>query len=82
MGWERLRNGKLLAAAAAAGFEAFITIDKNLKNQQNLSALPIAVLVVMAKSNRLADVLPFAPAIEAVLMNLKPRTLAEVTLRP
>jgi hypothetical protein len=77
--WERLRNGKLLAAASAE-FDLFLTVDKNLKHGQNLAALPIAVIVIMAKSNRLADLLPFVPAVEEELARLKPKTFVEVVL--
>ncbi len=45
-GWERLSNGTLLDAAEAAGFEVFITADKNLRYQQNLTGRKIAVLVL------------------------------------
>jgi len=36
-GWGRLENGVLLATAEEAGFEVFLTADKNLRYQQNLS---------------------------------------------
>ena len=36
-GWETLGNGALLDAAEAAGFEVFVTADKNIWYQQNLS---------------------------------------------
>ena len=42
-GWSGVKNGKLLALAAT-GFDAFITVDKNLSYQQNTSNLPVAVL--------------------------------------
>ena len=44
-GWSGVKNGKLLALAAT-GFDAFITVDKNLSYQQNTSNLPVAVLVL------------------------------------
>ena len=78
-GWERLRNGNLLSAASGE-FDVFLTVDKNLKHEQNLSTLPIAVVVIMAKSNRLADLLPFIAAVEEQLACLKPQTLVEVQL--
>jgi hypothetical protein len=37
-GWDRLVNGELLDEAEAAGFEIFLTADKNLRYQQNLAA--------------------------------------------
>ena len=42
-GWERLVNGALLDAAEEAGFELFITADKNLQYQQNLIRRKIAI---------------------------------------
>ena len=45
-GWDRLRNGSLLAAAEAAGFELLLTTDKNMRYQQNLSHRTIAIIVL------------------------------------
>lgn len=45
-GWERLDNGALLGAAEAAGFEVFITSDKNLRYQQNLAGRKIALVIL------------------------------------
>ncbi len=45
-GWERLSNGTLLDAAEAAGFELFVTADKNLRYQQNLVDRKIAIIVL------------------------------------
>ena len=54
MGWSTIKNGELLALAARE-FEAFVTVDRNLSFQQNLPAFAIAVIVLRAPSNRLAD---------------------------
>jgi hypothetical protein len=45
-GWDRLVNGDLLNAAEAAGFEVFVTADKNLRYQQNLSTRKLAIIVI------------------------------------
>ena len=45
-GWERLVNGALLDAAEEAGFELFITADKNLQYQQNLIRRKIAIIAL------------------------------------
>jgi hypothetical protein len=45
-GWDRLANGDLLNAAEAAGFEVFVTADKNLRYQQNLASRKIAIVVI------------------------------------
>jgi len=44
MGWHRLRNGKLLSTAAGQ-FDVMLTVDQNLRHQQNLTNLPLAVIV-------------------------------------
>jgi len=79
MGWQSLRNGKLLRAAGDDGFDVLLTVDRNLRHEQNLSTLPITVVVLVATSNRLADLLPLVPALERALVGLAPRTLVEVS---
>ena len=54
MGWTTLKNGELLTLASRH-FDVFVTVDRNLAFQQNVSSFSIAVLVLMARSNRLAD---------------------------
>jgi hypothetical protein len=44
MGWDRLTNGQLLAAAEGAGFDAMITADRNIRYQQNLVGRKIALI--------------------------------------
>jgi hypothetical protein len=44
-GWGTLRNGELLDAAEAAGFEVFVTTDRNIRYQQNLTNR-IAIVVL------------------------------------
>lgn len=46
LGWKGTRNGKLLAAIEAAGFEAFITNDKRMEYEQNLMRRSFAVLLL------------------------------------
>jgi hypothetical protein len=45
-GWDRLKNGELLAAAEQAGFDLLLTTDKNMRYQQNLARRKIAVVVL------------------------------------
>lgn len=49
-GWSTLKNGELLAKCEEEGFEVFITTDKNLSKQQNLSGRTIAIVVVSSTS--------------------------------
>jgi len=45
-GWDTFRNGELLDAAEAAGFDVFITTDRNIPYQQNLRNRRIAIVVL------------------------------------
>ena len=76
-GWSGIKNGKLLALAATK-FEAFLTMDGNLEFQQNLTTLPIAVLVIEAPSNRLEHLVPLVPAILKELNHPPPKGLRRV----
>mgnify|MGYP000002536084 CR=1 FL=1 len=76
-GWASVTNGKLLALASTK-FDAFITADRNLEFQQNLAKLPIGVVVLVARKNRVQDLAPLLPELAAVLNHLVPRTLCTV----
>ena len=45
-GWDRYSNGALLDAAESAGFDLWLTTDKNMQYQQNLQKRKIAVVVL------------------------------------
>jgi hypothetical protein len=77
MGWSGFRNGRLLAQAAPS-FDAFLTADKNLEYQQNLSALPLTVVVLRARSNRIQSLEPLLPDLIKLLDRIAPRTLHRV----
>jgi hypothetical protein len=76
-GWSGVKNGKLLALAAKQ-FDVFITADRNLQYQQNLAALPLAVVVLVAHDNRLPTLLPLVPTLLAQLEKLPPNSLTRV----
>ncbi len=76
-GWAGVKNGRLLALASSR-FDAFVTMDRNLEFQQNLDRLPVAVLVVIAASNRLEHLVPLLPDILSALADLPVRTLRKV----
>lgn len=78
MSWSSMKNGELLVRAAAGQFDVFITADQNLQYQQNLNALPLAVVVVVAKSNRITDLRPLIPELLAALAALPARTLVQI----
>jgi hypothetical protein len=67
MRWDTLKNGTLIDHAARAGFGALLSIDKNLRYEQNLNLLPLPVIVLECASNALPDLVPVAPHVQAVL---------------
>jgi len=75
MGWEELENSELLGAAAGAQFDVLLTVDQNVPAQQNLSALPVALMVVVAHPNTLEALKPLVPQMLTALATLQPRTL-------
>ena len=77
MGWSGISNGKLLSLIRGQ-FNAFITVDSNLAYQQNLSTLPVAVVVLRAPSNKIEDLRPLLPRLLATLDVLKPCELRVV----
>lgn len=66
MGWTGKHNGDLLRAAAEA-FDVLLTMDRSLEHQQHLSRYDLAVILVLAASNRLEDTAPLIPGVERVL---------------
>jgi hypothetical protein len=62
MGWTTIKNGELLALASKH-FDVFVTVDRRLPTQQNLSAFSIAVIILRARTNRLADLEPLIPTL-------------------
>jgi len=79
MGWAGKKNGELLALMAGAGFEVLLTVDQNLRYQQNLTGSAVAVVVMVAPSNRLQDVMPLVPKVEAALTGIQSGDVVEVT---
>ena len=69
VGWSGLLNGALLRAADAE-FDAFVTLDRGLAYQQDLSALTLRVVVVRTFSNTYPELLPLVPAIADLLGRL------------
>jgi hypothetical protein len=78
IGWTSLGNGALLRQAAAH-FDALLTADQNIEFQQNLKTLPIAVVVLVAESNRLESLEPLVPNVLEVLETLETRSLVRVS---
>jgi hypothetical protein len=70
-GWSSKRNSELLGLMLAEGFEGFLTVDQNLEFQQNLAASGVAVVVVVARTNRLKELRPIIPIILDALRRVR-----------
>jgi len=60
-GWAGFKNGALLSKAEEAGFAVLVTGDKNMPFQQNIAKRRLGVLVMVAASNAIEDLLPVVP---------------------
>ncbi len=70
MGWSGKSNGELLEFARNE-FDAFITLDRNLEHQQNITNRDIPIIVLNAKRSRKDHLEPLVPRILEALPNLK-----------
>ena len=77
-GWDKLSNGELLSAAEAAGFDAFLTTDRNLGYQQNLTGRKLAIIVL--SKQQWPDVRPHVQLIVDAVNAAAPGSFTEVTL--
>ena len=66
MGWAGVGNGLLLQRAAAESFDALVTVDRGIEHQQNVSELPIPVVIMLAHRNRLAELQPLVPYVASL----------------
>ena len=77
MGWSGLSNGALMREAAGS-FDVILTADQNIEFQQNLSELPLPVVVLVAPTNRIESLEPLVPELLGVLQTLPPRQYVRV----
>jgi hypothetical protein len=63
---------------AAIDFDVLLTADQNIEFQQNPKTLPIAVVVLIAHSNRLESLEPLVPQLLQILADVQPKTLVRV----
>jgi hypothetical protein len=80
MKWDGVENGELLRKAAAAGFDALITNDRGLEYEQNLGALPIAVIAVLAKANTIEAIRSAYRELLAALTKIRPGEFRKIVV--
>jgi predicted nuclease of predicted toxin-antitoxin system len=76
-GWAGIKNGELLALAEKE-FDMFITVDRKLSTQQDLTKFGIPVLLLRSRTNRLEDIRPLAPELLKTVNRATAGTLTTV----
>lgn len=69
-GWAGKKNGELLQLAESQ-FDVFVTADRNLTAQQNLSNFNLGVVVLAASNNRLETLKPLIPLVQLALETIQ-----------
>lgn len=77
MSWASFTNGVLLAAASGK-FDVLLTTDQRLSYQHNVSAIAIAVVVLIVTRNKLEFLLPLVPELKRVPDEVKPGEVRRV----
>lgn len=67
-GWIGIENGELLRLAITNNYKVFITLDSNLKYQQNLPKFDISIFVLKSKDSRLQSLKLLVPQIKNYLI--------------
>ena len=75
-GLKGLPNGELLRRAVSRGYEVFLTADRNLPSQQNISAAGIGIVLV--RGSRMADLAPQVARIQVAVSESRPGTVIRV----
>lgn len=78
MGWAGSKNGQLLKKMQDAQFTILLTTDQNLRYQQNLEQAGVAIVVMVANSNRLPDLIPLIPQVCDALETIAPGQVIEI----
>lgn len=81
MGWVGVENGALLRRAAEYEFDALVTSDAKMEQEQDVRNLPITVVLLKAHRNRLTDLQPLVPKIVPELSDLVGNHLVRVEAR-
>ena len=76
--WLGLKNGVLLRAAVDAGFDVLLTADRALRHQQNLARIGVGVVLVVRIRNRMKELRPLLPRINAALAQVQKGELIEL----
>lgn len=77
-GFSGKSNGELLTLAESSGWQVLLTIDRGIPYQQNLTGQAISVVLILARSNRIADLLPRVPDVLRALRSIEPGQVVQI----
>ncbi len=78
LGWAGTTNGALLRRAAESGFDVLVSKDSGIEFEQNLGELPLAVILLRARSNSIDDIKPLLPQLLIALTSISPHAIVRV----
>ncbi len=76
-GWSGKQNGDLLRSAEAE-FDVLVTLDTNMRHQQNLPRYGLAVILITSRSNKRSAIEPAMPEVNRLLPAAEPGRLYTV----
>ncbi len=71
MKWSGLRNGPLMAKAVESGFDALLTIDKNLRYQQSIGKHNLTLVIFDTPSSKIEVLKDYVPDFLKMLPTMK-----------
>lgn len=78
VGWAAEKNGELLKLVES-DFEVFLTVDQNLRHQQNVATSSLKFIVLVAGNNQYASLGPLIPQVKAALAIIAPGEVIEIS---
>lgn len=78
LGWAGTKNGALLRRAVENGFTVFLTVDRNLEYQQDVSDMRLAIIALRSHTNDIVDLLPLMPAVLAILPDVSAGSVTRI----
>ena len=78
MKWDGIKNGKLLTLAIENGFNVFVTTDKNLSYQQNITQYKIAIVVLDVPIAKMKYLVPLVGKVKELLVSFEPGKVYEI----
>ena len=80
LGWEHVDDRALLTLAATR-FDVFLTVDKDLPQEQNIASFDIAVIVLRGRTTRLIDLRDLLEPLHTALRRAKAREVQILSWR-